>query len=114
MRMLFWFAVLVFMGGSLLAQAAPFVVSDPVDPACTHCGFKTDAGTRTDVAVALDGTAKICKLDISSLAAGSHTVNATAVAIDPVWGRRESVASANFPFVVTTVPVPPLGLGLRP
>ena len=97
-----------------VAQAAPFIISDPVDARATHCGWKMDAGVRTDVAVVLSGTDKICKLDLAGLATGSHTVSATAVAIDPVWGRQESPASANFPFVVPTTPVTPPGLRLAP
>jgi hypothetical protein len=97
-----------------VAQAAPFVVSDPVDVMVTHCGFKLDAAARTDVAVALSGTDKICKLDLAGLAAGSHTLTATAVDIDPVWGRRESVPSANFMVVVPTNPIAPSGLKLQP
>jgi hypothetical protein len=97
-----------------IALAAPFVVSDPVDPEATHCGFKMDSAARTDVAVAMSGTAKICKLDLAGLGSGSHTVNATTVDIDPVYGRRESVPSANFTFVVPTAPPAPSGLKLQP
>jgi hypothetical protein len=94
--------------------AAPFIVSDPLDPRATHCGWKMDAGTRTDVAAAMSGTDKICKLDLAGLAAGSHTVSATAVAVDPIWGRLESAASANFTFAVPTMPTVPSGLKLAP
>ena len=96
------------------AIAAPFIVSDPLDARATHCGWKMDAGTRTDVAVAMSGTDKICKLDLAGLAAGSHTVSATAVANDPVWGRVESPASANFTFAVPSLLAAPPGLKLAP
>lgn len=99
---------------SATAQAAPFVVSDPLDPSATHCGFKMDAQARTDVPVALSGTDKICRLDVAGLSVGSHVVNATTVATDAVWGRRESPASANFTFSVPAVPGAPSGLGLKP
>jgi hypothetical protein len=99
---------------SAAAQAAPFVVSDPLDTRATHCGWKLDAGVRTDVVVYLSGTDKICRLDLAGLPAGSHTVSATAVAIDPIWGRMESVPSANFTFVVPGSLSAPVGLGLRP
>lgn len=94
--------------------ASPFIVSDPVDPAVTHCGFKLDAAARADVPIAMSGPSKICRLDIAGVAVGSHTVNATAVAIDTVWGRRESPASTNFTFSVPTIPTVPAGLGLQP
>ena len=99
---------------SAAAQAAPFVVSDPLDTRTTHCGWKLDAGTRTDAVVYLSGTDKICRLDLAGLSAGSHTVSATAVAIDPTWGRMESPTSANFTFAVPGSLSAPAGLGLKP
>jgi hypothetical protein len=99
---------------SQAALASPFIVSDPVDPTVTHCGFKLDAGSRADVPIAMSGPSKICRLDIAGVAVGSHIVNATAVAIDTVWGRRESPASPNFTFSVPTIPTAPAGLGLQP
>lgn len=106
-----------FILGLLLVSpavlAAPFVVSDPLDPAATHCGWSMDAGTRADAPVAMSGTNKICKLDLAHLSGGSHTVSATAVALDAVWGRRESVPSALFTFAVPTIPAAPVGLGLQ-
>jgi hypothetical protein len=98
---------------SFNAVAAPFIISDPLDSAVTHCGWKTDSGIRIDVPVALSGTDKICKLDLSNLVAGSHTLSATAVAIDPIFGRRESVPTANFLLVVPSVPALPSGLRLQ-
>jgi hypothetical protein len=117
MRSLWLWVLWVAIGILLLAAtvyAAPFIVSDPVDTHATHCGWKMDAGARTDVAVVLSGTNKICKLDLAGLAAGSHTASATAVAIDPTWGRSESPASANFTFAVPSLPTVPSGLKLTP
>ena len=106
-----------FLLGLLLVSpaslAAPFVVSAPLDPAATHCGWSMDAGTRTDAPVALSGTNKICKLDLANLAVGSHTVTATAVALDAAWGRRESGPSALFTFAVPPILAAPTGLVLQ-
>lgn len=106
--------VLIGLMGFTSVVAAPFIVSDALDPRATHCGWKMDAGTRTDVAVTLSGADKICKLDLAGLATGPHTVSATAVAVDPIWGRVESPASANFTFAVPTTPTVPSGLKLAP
>ena len=99
---------------SAAAQAAPFVVSDPLDTRATHCGWKLNAGVRTDAVVHTVGGDKICRLDLAGLPVGSHTVSATAVAIDPTWGRMESPPSANFTFAVPGSLSAPVGLGLRP
>jgi hypothetical protein len=109
-----------FVGFLLLALAssaalsAPYVVSGPLDPRATHCGWKLDAGARTDVVVHTVADNKVCRLDLAGLPVGSHTVSATAVAIDPIWGRMESVPSANFTFAVPGLPSAPIGLGLKP
>ena len=106
--------ILVTLFLSAIAQAAPFVVSDPLDTRATHCGWKIGDGARTDVVVHTVGDDKICRLDLVGLPAGSHTVSATAVAIDPTWGRMESPPSANFTFAVPGSLSAPVGLGLRP
>ena len=96
------------------ASAAPFIVSDPLDPRATHCGWKFNAEARTDVPAALSGTNKICKVDLAGRAPGSYTINATAVAVDPVWGRMESAPSANFTQAVPGTPGAPSGLVIVP
>jgi hypothetical protein len=100
--------------GPCVTQAAPFVVSGPLETRATHCGFAMDGGARSDIVVATSGTDKICKMDLAGLATGSHVVNATAVANDAVYGRLESPPSANFTFAVPTIPVVPSGLKLTP
>ena len=96
------------------ASAAPFIVSDPVDSRATHCGWKSNADARVDVPVALSGTDKICKLDLAGKAVGTYTITANAVANDPVWGRMESVPSANFMLLVPGQAAPPSGLRIVP
>lgn len=96
------------------ATAAPFIVSDPLDPRATHCGWVIDSGTKQDVLVGTAAADKVCKYDLSAVAVGTHTVTATAVAIDPVWGRMESASSVPFSF---TRPAPsgvPTGFRLVP
>jgi hypothetical protein len=97
-----------------LAVGAPFVVSDPLDDRATHCGWVKDGGARLDVPVTVTPAGKICKWDLAGFTAGAHTVNATAVLIDPVWGRLESAPSAPFAFSVPTAPKAPSGLALTP
>jgi len=89
-----WISLAALLTAGTL-HAAPFVVSDPIDQRATHCGWQMDGGQRTDALVAASGADKICKLDLASLAGGSHTVNAPAVAVDAIWGRLESPPSAN-------------------
>ena len=98
-------------------HAAPFVVSDPAPAAGqqpTHCGILLDSAAKVDVPVASDATGKYCKYDVGSVSAGSHTVKATFVVIDSVWGRLESPVSAPFAFTRPVSPAAPGGFGLVP
>ena len=96
------------------ASAAPFIVSDPVDSRATHCGWQFNAEARVDVPVALSGADKFCKADLAGRAVGTYAVTATAVAIDPIWGRLESEPSAPFDFARPSLPGVPGGLMLAP
>jgi hypothetical protein len=104
----------VFLMLAANVSAAPFIVSDPLDPRATHCGWKFNAEARVDVPVALSGTDKICKVDLAGRAPGSYTINATAVAVDPLWGRMESAPSANFTQAVPGQLGSPSGLVIVP
>jgi hypothetical protein len=90
------------------ALAAPFLVTDPLDPAATSCGVYMDAAAKVTIPVGLDATGKpICKYDLVSVAVGSHTVQLTAMDNDPIWGSRESAKSAPFAFSRPgTLPIP--------
>lgn len=97
------------------ASAAPFVITDPVDPATTQCGVFLDAAAKQVIPVTVSGTSKICKYDLATLASGSHTVQMTAITVnDPVWGSRESAKSTPLAFTKPDVPAPPASLGLSP
>jgi hypothetical protein len=96
-----------------VAEAQPFIISDAVDARATHCGFKYGTAARVDVPVGTNAAgAKICKDDIGPLAAGTYTVNATALYIDPVQGRPESAPSTNFTFDRLAPPAAPAGMRL--
>lgn len=99
---------------ALPVTASPFVVSDPVDPATTSCGFTMDATPKQTVAVATAGSSKICKLDLAGLTVGSHTVTATAIVNDPIWGVLESAPSLPLSFVKPAVPASPVNIRLSP
>ena len=90
------------------------VISDPIAAIATHCGFVTDGGAKVDVPVAMSGANKICSLDISTIAVGSHTITATAVAISPEWGRLESAPSVPFTFVRPSPPSVPTNFRMTP
>lgn len=84
------------------AGAAPFIVSDPSpDTAVTLCPYSIDGAAFVDSAT---DSARACKIDMVSVAAGPHTIRARFAKVDPVWGRLDSVDSPPFSF---TRPVNP-------
>lgn len=91
--------------------ATPFVVSDPysitsqIQP--SHCGIKLDSGVKIEVPVTSDATGKFCKFDVGNVIAGSHTVTATFILKDSLWGNLESAPSPPFTFVRPDTPVSP-------
>ena len=94
-------------------SAAPFVVADLADQTTTHCAISVDGGAYS-ADVPVQGTPKVCKHDLSAVAAGSHTVTLKAVKDDPVWGRQESAPSAPFAFTRPVPPGAPSGTRLAP
>jgi hypothetical protein len=87
------------------------VVSDPLNVNTAFCGARLDTGTRVNSPVAVAGTVKTCKIDISTVAVGTHTIDATAV---PAVGTpyTESAPSAPLTFTRPAPPVTPTGLTL--
>lgn len=97
------------------AQAAPFVVSDPVDPATAQCGVLLDAAPKVIITVTVAAGVKTCKYDLATLASGSHSIRMTAITLnDPVWGSQESAPSVPLAFSKPAVPAPPASLVLSP
>jgi hypothetical protein len=96
------------------ALASPFVISDPVDPAVTDCGIFLDAAPKQTVPVTLSGTSKICKFDIAGIANGAHTIKATAIINDSIWGVLESPQSVPLSFTKPASPAAPATLRLAP
>lgn len=99
-----------------VAHAAPFVVTDPVDPATTQCGVFLDAAPKVTIPVTVTAGVKTCKYDLASIGIGMHTVQMTAITVnDPVWGTKESAKSSPpLSFSKPDVPVAPAGLVLAP
>lgn len=86
--------------GPVITMATPYVVSDQTPQKVTHCGVVLDGGTKYDVPVATaTPTTATCKIDISAVSVGQHTIKASFVNIDPTWGRSESVFSSPLDFV---------------
>ena len=103
------FILTIFLAVSV--RAAPFVVSDPSVQTVTHCGVMIDATAKVDSPVESVTGGKRCKYDVGGISTGTHTIKATFVNIDPVWGRSESVFSV--PLSVTRPGAPvvaPAGL----
>jgi len=104
---------------SLNSYAGPFLVSDPLPtltPPITHCGVYLDTAAKVVVPVALTAPTgpSICRYDLSGIASGNHTVNVTAIRIDPIWGTVESGNSSPLAFVRPGIPPAPSGLTLSP
>ena len=83
-----------------VVYAAPFVVSDPTLQGVTHCGSVLDGGVKVDSVVAVSPLGKSCKIDVGSAVTGNHSIAASFVNIDPIYGRSESVLSAPLEFTV--------------
>jgi hypothetical protein len=96
------------------ASAAPFIVSDPLDPRVTHCNWQFNDEPNVETLVASHGADKICKIDLAGRPVGTYVVNAVAVADIPGWGRYGSAPSENFTLVVPGQPVAPSGLRIVP
>lgn len=95
------------------AQAAPFVVSDPVDPATTQCGVFLNAAPKVTIPVTVTSGVKTCKYDLATLASGTHSIRMTAITVnDPIWGSQESAQSLPLAFSKPGAPVAPGGLVL--
>lgn len=102
---------------SSLALGAPFVASDAnidtIQP--TFCGVYVDALAKVEAPVVKDAAGKAyCKVDVGTLAVGSHTVKVTHIVKDPIWGTLESAQSAPFAFSRPTISTTPVGLELVP
>ena len=98
------------------AEAAPFAASDPVAggaTAPTHCGLYLDAAAKVEVPVQTDASGVFCKFDMAAVSVGAHTVKATFIRNDPIWGTLEGVQSAPLTFTRPGVPAIPAGLILR-
>lgn len=110
--------LLVFIGALLFAaavHAAPFVVSDPVDPATTHCGVFLNAAAKVTVPVTVTATVKTCQYDLANLASGSHTIAMTALVAKTATNTgAESAKSSPLAFSKPDAPAAPAGLGLSP
>jgi hypothetical protein len=71
------------------------VITDPVVPGVTQCGFYVDSATRVTLPVVPTADGNICMMNIDGIGAGMHTVVVTAISVDdPVWGSQESLPSS--------------------
>lgn len=99
----------------LSAASAQYVYGDTQLTAPGQCGVFLDSNPRTAISTVLVGTVHTCKLDVSGVSNGSHSVKFTAVATnDPTWGTQESGQSAPFAFSRPGSPAAPTNLRLGP
>ena len=80
------------------AMAAPFLITDPLIPSATHCGYELNEGARVDVPVAVintgSGTELVCRIDLGNLVRGTHIATLTTVVAGA--SRDESLPSTDF------------------
>ncbi len=110
LKLLSLFALLVL---PLYVYSAPFVTSDATTQKVTHCGILLDTGEKVEVPVTtVTPTSAICKYDVGGVTVGTHTIAATFINNDQLWGRTESAQSVNFTFVRPNNDIanPPTGL----
>lgn len=93
----------------------PFVASDILVPGVSQCGVFMDAAPKVTIPVIAVTGGNICKLDISGLPPGAHSVTMTAIAVnDPIYGSQESPPSLPLAFTKPSPPAAPTGLKLIP
>lgn len=64
-----------------------------------------DASAKAVSAVSVDGTGKVfCHHDIAGISSGAHTVKATYIIKDAIFGDKESAQSVPFSFNVPVAP----------
>lgn len=98
----------------VLAQSAPFIISDPSAQTVTHCAYIVDSNAQVDSTIETVAGGKRCKIDIGASLAGVHTIKAKFVNIDPVWGRVESAFTPNFTYIKPGPLTTPDGLVITP
>jgi hypothetical protein len=101
-----------------IAQASPFVVSDPYpmasSPQPTHCGVWLNAAAKIEIPVTAGPAGVYCKYDVGGVPSGANTVKMSHIyhdAVDP-WGDLESPQSAPFTFNRPITPSAPTGLSV--
>jgi len=85
----------------LLALMAPLtgetrsVITDPVVPGVTQCGFYVDSATKITLPVVPTADGNICMMNIDGIDTGTHIIVVTAISVDdPLWGSQESSPSS--------------------
>lgn len=114
------FALLVVMIAPAVAEAAPFLVSDPYTaPAVIPDYFKVVVDTAASVnspVYQVPGTSNyILHHDAGAVSIGSHTAKVQACKAATAWGPEACSAQINFTFVRPAVQQAPLdvsGIGL--
>lgn len=90
--------------------AAPFAVADTV-PDADLCIWQLDAAPETQTAV-LDGTPRTCRLDLSAVAPGAHTIRVKVR--NAVWGSASDSPFSSLDFARPSSLTAPGSLRLTP
>lgn len=103
-------AVFLLMLFSSLCTAADIIISDPVDPRATHCGFWIDSRAKVITPVQPTADGNICYYDFTALnliRGVNHQATATAIIMNGTTIVQESVRSSPvYNFVLPVVPLP--------
>lgn len=97
--------------------SAVTIVSDPttMSPQPTSCGWYMDGGAKEVLAVGKNTQNQaFCTKTIDTIAAGSHTVQASFVIEDSTWGTLEGPKSSPLAFTRPALSSAPSGLKLSP
>jgi spore coat protein U-like protein len=112
MKQLLFFIMLAL---SFSLSAAPFVQSEATTQAVTSCLVTLDSAAPVTAPIVDVTGGKACKLDLSGIGFGSHTLTAKYVITDAIWGNAESPLSAPFTFIKPDLTIqPPNGWFLLP
>jgi hypothetical protein len=95
------YAILLMAWMAPLPGEARSVITDPVAPGVTQCGFYVDSAAKVVLPVVPSSGGSICIMDIDGIDMGMHTIVVTAISVDdPFWGSQES--SPSLPLVLGT------------
>jgi hypothetical protein len=85
--------IMLFIGGH--ASAAPFLVTDPVDPNADQCVYKVGTSAEQVFPVTTDpALGRICKVDLANAVVGTNSI--TLKVRNSLWGKDSDPVPFGF------------------